>query len=142
MQEETKKLTRSKKDRILFGVCGGLAEYFHIDATIVRIIFIVAIFLHGIGLLAYFALVLLVPEAESSEEVKQAVQTPLPVIAQPSAIEKSSWFENNRTTLAVLIIIIGFYCLFAPMLHFADYLKFFWPSLIILGGLFLIIKNR
>ena len=50
---EQKKLYRSLTDKKLFGVCGGLAEYFDMDATVMRILFLVAAFVFGGGLLAY-----------------------------------------------------------------------------------------
>ena len=48
-----KKLYKSEKDRKLTGVCRGIAEYFDIDSSIVRIVWLVLIFCAGTGLLAY-----------------------------------------------------------------------------------------
>ncbi|BBM40117.1 hypothetical protein JCM16776_0330 [Leptotrichia shahii] len=48
-----KKLYKSVKDRKLTGVCRGIAEYFDIDSSIVRIVWLVLIFCAGTGLLAY-----------------------------------------------------------------------------------------
>ena len=48
-----KKLYKSVKDRKLTGVCGGIAEYFDIDSSIVRIVWLVLILCAGTGLLAY-----------------------------------------------------------------------------------------
>ena len=56
-----KKLIRSN-DRVLAGVCGGLAEYFGIDSLIVRIVFVILFFGYGCGLLAYILLWLLAPK--------------------------------------------------------------------------------
>lgn len=53
-----KKLFRSKTNRILFGVCGGLAEYFDIDPTIIRVICVLFI----PDLVIYFLLALIIPE--------------------------------------------------------------------------------
>ena len=54
---------RSLLDRKLFGVCGGLAEYFNIDSTIVRILFIVATIMSGgFGVLLYIVLIISMPE--------------------------------------------------------------------------------
>ena len=46
-----KKLTKSQKNRMIAGVCGGLAEYFKIDPTIVRLVFVVFALLKGAGIL-------------------------------------------------------------------------------------------
>lgn len=59
---EPKKLTRSKSDKKLFGVCGGLAKYLDVDPTILRVIWILLFFCAGTGLLAYLILALLMPE--------------------------------------------------------------------------------
>ncbi len=57
-----KKLYRSRNDRYIAGVCGGLAEYFGIDPTIVRIVFILAALIGGPGVILYIILALVMPE--------------------------------------------------------------------------------
>lgn len=63
--ETKKKLTRSK-DRILAGVCGGMAEYFGIDATIVRIGYVLISILSVAfpGIIVYLILMLIMPNSE------------------------------------------------------------------------------
>lgn len=63
-----KKLYRSKNDRNICGVCGGIAEYFNIDSTLVRIIWvIVSIFSASVpGLLIYIICALIIPEEPDS----------------------------------------------------------------------------
>ncbi|MGE0638132.1 MAG: PspC domain-containing protein [Bacteroidia bacterium] len=56
-----KRLQRSADSKI-FGVCGGLGEYFDIDPTIIRIIFLVALVTFGTGLLLYLVLALVMPK--------------------------------------------------------------------------------
>lgn len=66
----TKKLYKSQKNKIISGVCGGIAEYFKFDATIVRIIFIAAIAipkLWGFGLVAYIVCAIIMPKQEFSD---------------------------------------------------------------------------
>ncbi len=58
-----KKLKRSN-NKVLAGVCGGLAEYFGIDATIVRVIYALLVICGGVGVLLYLLLMLLMPKAE------------------------------------------------------------------------------
>jgi len=57
-----KKLYRSRTDRKIWGVCGGLAKYFDKDPTIVRVIAIVSIFVTGLGIIAYIVMAMVVPE--------------------------------------------------------------------------------
>ena len=59
---EGKKLYRSKTNKKLFGVCGGFAEYFVVDATVIRIIFLILLLGAGCGLLAYLICALIMPE--------------------------------------------------------------------------------
>lgn len=61
MTTETRKLSRSRKDRMVAGVCGGLGEYFSIDSTIVRLAFVAGTLLGGPGLVAYFICLILMP---------------------------------------------------------------------------------
>ena len=63
MSEGTRKLHRSKTDRWLAGVCGGIAEYFNIDGTLVRVLFILFGFAVGGGILIYIILWIIMPEA-------------------------------------------------------------------------------
>lgn len=63
-----KRLVRSKTDRQISGVCAGLAQYFDVDPTLVRLIFVVASLMGGPGLLLYIVLAIVMPE-ESSDDV-------------------------------------------------------------------------
>lgn len=56
-----KRLYKSKDDRILFGVCGGVAEYFDVDPTLIRLAFVL-ILLTGTGLIAYIIAAIVMPE--------------------------------------------------------------------------------
>lgn len=58
-----KKLYRSNTDRKLCGVCGGFAEYFDLDPTIIRLIFIFLTLFGGGGLLIYLICALVVPKS-------------------------------------------------------------------------------
>lgn len=72
-----KRLTRSKTDRKILGVCGGIAEYFDIDSTLVRVGWILMTLFHGLGVLAYLICALAMPErsdiieAEVKDEPKE-----------------------------------------------------------------------
>jgi len=53
---------RSTNDRKIAGVCAGLADYFDLDATLIRILWLVAVLCAGTGLLAYIILWIVLPE--------------------------------------------------------------------------------
>jgi phage shock protein PspC (stress-responsive transcriptional regulator) len=84
-----RRLLRSRDDRMVAGVAGGLGRYFHVDPVIFRIGFAVSVFFGGLGVLAYLALWLFVPaDPESGEE-------PAPAPAQRSQL------------LGVAVIVVG-----------------------------------
>ena len=58
---ETKRLYRSVKNKVICGVCGGIAEYFGVDPTIVRLAFVLLCFGWGSGLLAYIVAAPILP---------------------------------------------------------------------------------
>jgi len=59
-----KRLYRSKKDRMLYGVCGGIAEYFNIDPTLIRLLWVIFSLLGAVvtGILAYVICCIIIPE--------------------------------------------------------------------------------
>ena len=71
MANQPKKLYRSTKDRWIGGVCGGLGEYFSLDPTIIRIIFLLITLFLGGGILIYLILWIVMPQepADFSEIV-------------------------------------------------------------------------
>ena len=58
-----KRQTKSR-DKKIFGVCGGFAEYFDMDPTVVRIIWLLAVLCAGTGVLAYLIAALLMPDPD------------------------------------------------------------------------------
>jgi len=67
----TKRLTRSSNDKMIAGVCGGLASYFEIDPTLVRLGFVALLLLGGSPVLAYLVLWLLMPLDEHINDTPQ-----------------------------------------------------------------------
>ncbi len=61
------RLHKSSTNRVIAGVCGGLGEYFEVDATIVRLLFVLLAIFHGIGVLAYIVLWIVMPRETSLE---------------------------------------------------------------------------
>ncbi|MEA2036707.1 MAG: PspC domain-containing protein [Nanoarchaeota archaeon] len=61
-KKDVKKLYRSKKSRIIAGVCGGLGDYFKVDPTIIRLIWILFVLVWGAGILAYVLAWIIIPE--------------------------------------------------------------------------------
>jgi phage shock protein PspC (stress-responsive transcriptional regulator) len=87
--EATKRLYRSTKDKIIGGLCGGIAEYFSIDPVIVRLIVVILFLLSGWGFLAYIIGWIIVPKSPfnwsvpKTEESKEEPKTEEPKTEEP-----------------------------------------------------------
>jgi len=75
-ERSQRRLTLSADDRKIAGVCGGLAEYFKTDATLVRLIFVVLIMLGGSGVIIYLIAWMIMPTAAllSSDDMFERLQ--------------------------------------------------------------------
>jgi phage shock protein C len=63
MSDNVKRLYRSTKERMLGGVCGGIAQYFNLDPTVIRILFVLTLFITaGTMFIVYLVLLVVVPE--------------------------------------------------------------------------------
>lgn len=57
-----KQLYKSRQNKIFCGVCGGIGEYFHIDPTVIRLLWIIFSFCGGSGIVAYIIAAIIIPE--------------------------------------------------------------------------------
>lgn len=62
------RLYKSATDRVLFGVCGGLGDYFAVDPVLVRVAFVVLTLANGLGLLVYLILAIVLPKDEPRDD--------------------------------------------------------------------------
>ena len=75
--EEPRKLYRSRTERMVAGVCGGLAEYFNVDTTVIRVLFLVITLFGGAGLVVYVVMWILVPDASKAPPTTSAPPPPV-----------------------------------------------------------------
>lgn len=144
------RLYRSATNRMIGGVAGGLGEYFSIDPTIIRIIFILLTLFNGIGLLFYILMWIIIPtEKQSTLKNTDAIQENLEEMKQSAKsfghtlrFNKNSGSNNSRFWWAILIISLGFYFLFQNFGLF-DSLEIdkFWPLILIVFGLIFLIRK-
>ncbi|MFC1967428.1 PspC domain-containing protein [Chloroflexota bacterium] len=161
-----RRLYRSQSDRMVSGVCGGLAKYFDMDPVIVRIIFVLLLFANGLGLLAYIIMVIVVPlegskSAEPKDTVKENVEEmkktaeEIKKTAEEFGREISSTFKGEdspgakdttsrrRNLLGIGLIIIGALILMGT-LNFFWWFRwgYLWPVIIIAVGLIIVITSK
>lgn len=63
--DERKRLYKSRNNKIICGVCAGIADYFNIDPSIVRVLWAVLALAAGTGVLAYIACAIILPEGDT-----------------------------------------------------------------------------
>ena len=160
------RLYRSGKDRMIWGVCGGLAQYFDIDPSIVRLIFILAIFCGGLGIVAYIILAIVVPRegsqaGEPSQTIKENVQEIKDTTQQIgkdihstlNSREKTAETRENRGCdrhhsagfiFGMVVLVIGIIALLSTtgITRWSWWFnwEYFWPALLIIIGLLLIFR--
>jgi len=86
-------LLRSRNDRKIWGVAGGLAEHFGFNPTLVRVFFVVTLFFGGAGLLAYLVLAVAVPEDDGT--------------GQP--VPESIWTRLGKVVLVCVLVAVGLF---------------------------------
>ena len=64
---ESKRLFRSRKERIVGGICGGLGQYLNVDPVLIRVIWAVLFFAFGAGFLAYILAWIIIPEEPAGQ---------------------------------------------------------------------------
>ena len=149
-----KRLYRSRTDRVLWGVCGGLAKYFDIDPTIVRVVAVLLIFANGLGILAYIIMAIIVPLEGSKVTPREAVKENIEDI-KASASETRSTFERKegeavdvdgihqrrRTFLGIVVVAIGIVFLFGTLgLFWWFHWGIFVAAVILIIGLFIVLS--
>jgi phage shock protein C len=134
-----KKLYRSKKNKVLGGVLGGLAEYFELDPVLPRIIFLVAfIFVKhvtGFLVLAYIISCIILPYRSKLSENGEG---------SAREISSSDNFKNSQKILAWSFIFIGAISLLIiakPFPFLQSLNSFTWPILLVLLGLLVLIVS-
>lgn len=154
--DSDKRIYRSKKNKIIAGVCSGIAEYFNIDPTIVRIIFILLIFGQGAGILIYIICWFIIPEEpentkEKTEQkdkkehsdtttvehkIDHKIEDKLQNTIKPSSKTRTSQF------FGIALIALGVLFLLNQFSSRFSFSKF-WPIiLILLGAVILINTNK
>lgn len=147
--EKTKKLFRSKNDRIIFGVCGGVADYFDIDPIIIRLLFVVLAVGAGSGLLVYLIAALIIP-SEDSVVVKKEEGTGSDkagdfvseIGEKVKDLSSKSREKDWHFFLGLLLVIVGLSSLATNFIPLRIIFSFFWPFFIISLGLVILFKKK
>jgi len=151
------KLYRSKKDCVIGGVCGGIAEYFNIDSTLVRLLAVLIFFFGGSGIIAYIIGWIIIPQnpkgktednSENKGEIVGKIKKGTDKVNKTveenlsEGWSKGNSGKNRNIILGVILIIAGLIFMgttFFPWITWAAW-GTFWPVIIIVVGLVIMIR--
>lgn len=108
--QETKyrKFFRDPERRTIGGVCAGLAAYLGLDITLVRLLFVISLFIGGTGLLLYIILWIITPEAQSLTERMQMQGEPLTLANIESSVKKKMTDEEGEESTLARVVLFPF----------------------------------
>ena len=157
-----KRLYRSRSNRMIWGVCGGLADYFDIDPTIVRIIAVLLAFAgSGAGILAYIILAIVIPlessrVTEPRDVIKENVEEMKKTASQLGQEIRSTFVREEGTSeetaktrhrshnvLGLILVVVGILFLLASF-NLLWWLRwsYLWPLILVAIGLLIIFGAR
>ncbi|NQV76347.1 MAG: PspC domain-containing protein [Bacteroidetes bacterium] len=142
-----KKLQRNQQDKMIAGVCSGLADYFDVDVTWVRVAFVVAVMVGGSGLLAYLILWIAVPrkpylpnygQFTANYNVNDPANTSNLMSGVPYSKPKKKGNGVGRLIVGVIFILFGTFFLLNEFNLIPDWVEFhnLWPLILIGIGIY------
>ncbi len=152
-----KRLYKSRSDRMLSGVSGGIAEYFDVDPTIVRAVWLIGSFATaGVGVVVYVALAIIVPEPVADSTARSADASEVRDSEDPAPYEAGEPAESRDERRragrrrhrregsiigGAILIVLGVLFLASnfDLLYWFDWR--FWPVFLILFGALLVVRR-
>jgi len=142
-----KKLERSKNSKVIAGVCGGIAEYFSIDPTIVRLLWVIIGLAYGFGVIVYIIAAIVMPEKKTEHRASSYNQSEAD--RNSTEFNPDEWkdepqkFDSNKSRVIVgsAIILLGVLFLFREFLPMFN-IKYLIPVILIVIGFGVIYKGR
>ncbi|MDL2311809.1 PspC domain-containing protein [Bacteroidales bacterium OttesenSCG-928-B11] len=160
---ETKKLYRSRNNKIVAGVAGGLGEYLNVDPIIFRILFFFLAFMGGAGAVIYLILLIIMPQepfvfnASSGRQNGGFQEAAAENDANPTMENGNDPLEDEINnvgnafqgqdrnkivglTIGIILIVFGMYVLFSKLWHI-DWARFVFPMILIVSGVIIMLSS-
>jgi phage shock protein C len=136
------RLTRSSTDKIIAGVCGGLAEYLEIDPVLVRLAFLVLFFASGIGFPIYIILWVVMPQGEN-DAIADSVVIQKNINDIGESVQSGIKRLGKPGTVGVILVLLGAYFLLSEIGLF-NWISgaVFWPLVIIGAGVYMLMRRN
>lgn len=127
-----RRLVRSRDDRVVAGVCGGLGEYLGVDAVLIRIAALILVFAGGAGIVLYAIGWIAMPDGEATEPGEE----PVPASTEPP--------ERTRGAVLLGLVFVALGAFFLVDEIWADVLawKYVWPIALIAVGAVVLLRAR
>lgn len=132
-----KKLMRSRTDVELSGVCSGMAKYFDIDVSIVRVLWVISALLGGAGLGVYIIFAIIIPKEPIEVEVDDRYEE----YDEDFKKDDTTRDERNKTYLAIGLIFVGIMIGFERIVPDGAF-QYIWPVALIGGGVLLLSRKK
>jgi phage shock protein PspC (stress-responsive transcriptional regulator) len=130
----SKRIYRSDTERVIGGVCGGIGEYFNVDPTWVRVLFVLSIFAKGLGLLGYLIAWIVIPRRQTAAVATDAVAQATPAIPAVPTRPDESGKRGSGFLPGVILVALGGIFLMDRAFYWFDF-DYVWPLVIIgIGG--------
>ena len=143
------RLYRSTREKMIGGVCGGLAEYFNVDVTLVRLIAVITLFMGGVGFLAYVVALVIIPRDKETRpdyggqgnnvqdivnEVVHNVQETAKGFGMDTERGSTKNYTHRNKTAGVILILLGALFLLNQWFPVWFALSKMWPLILIIIG--------
>ncbi len=143
-----KKLYKSRKNKVIDGVCGGIAEYLDVDPVLIRLIAVLFFFTGGATLIAYIVGMIIIPH-QPPEGIQEGGTAQAQGTSMPAFTQSESHANAGSLIIGILMILFGIHFLLRNIPFFHEYYwrfwdiswDFFWPSVLILVGLLVIFRG-
>ena len=136
------RLARSEEERVIAGVCGGLAAYLGVDPVLVRLAFVLLIPAGGVGIPLYLILMIIMPsEADVDLPASEVIEKNVEGIGDTlsDSAERARRHPQGPVIAAGLLIVLGFYFLLENLGWISG--SIFWPLALILLGIFMLVRR-
>lgn len=141
----TSKLYRSRKDNVISGVCGGFGKHFNIDPVIVRIFWaLITIYETNIGIIGYIACAIIIPltpkVCNETDYNNDGFEKKCVNLKKSDTTSNSVNHNKNTVLIGLILIILGGLFILKRFYSWID-IDNLWPALLILAGVFIIVKK-
>ena len=138
---EAKRMYRSRQDKIIAGVCGGIAEFYNIDPVWVRLIAVLLVLAKGLGIILYIVLWIVMPKNPSQKSTRDTKAE----IAAAKFAKKAATIEQTKPGMAakvfgIILVVAGMIFLLQNLLHWFDW-QYGVAVVLILLGMFLLFRR-